>query len=164
MIDWADSNDIEAMLQNLPDGAFHSELRLFAVDCASRVLQFLSEPEFASALDASQRFAVGDCGTDELQQRVDAASALLNQHVDVPTVRDFAGSAVIDASSVYPSNSRKIAASATCALQAVACAAANGACDDEYDLVYDATMISESKIQCELLRSQIPNPNAGIAT
>ena len=153
------------MLTSLPDGEFQSELRVFAIECASRVLTHLPEPEFASALDMSRQFAMGDCTTDELQQQhVDAATALLNPHVDVPTFRDFAGSAVIDASSVYPSNSRKTAASVTCALQASACAAANSASDDEYDSVYNATMNSESKIQCELLRSQIPNPNAGRAT
>ena len=164
MIDWTKSTDIQAMLMSLPDGEFQSELRVFAIECASRVLAHLPEPEFASALDMSRKFAMGDCTTEELDLFVDAASALLDPHVDVPTTRDFAGSAVVDASSVHPSNSQKTAGSVTCALQASACAAADAVADNEYDSVYNATVIAESKIQCELLRSQIPNPNARSAT
>ena len=101
MIDWESSNNAVAMLESLPADSFQSELRLFATECARRVLCFLHEPEFASALDMSRLFALGDCTSDELQQHVDLASALLSPHVDVPTIRDFAGSAVIDASSVH---------------------------------------------------------------
>ena len=159
MVDWLTSNDIEAMLERLPNDAFDSELRLFAANCASRVLQFLPEPEFASVLDMSRRFANGTCSKAELQTLVDAAGAHLEPHVDVPTVRDFAGSAVVDASSVHPAVPTKIAASVTCALQAVACSAGDSVLDREYDKAYDAAMIAESKTQCDLLRSYLPTPN-----
>ena len=103
MIDWANSKDLEAMLMSLPDGQFQSELRVFAVNCAERVLRFLHEPEFSSVLNMSWRFANGTCTYDELQQHVSAASALLDPNTDVPTTRDLAGSAVVDASTVHPS-------------------------------------------------------------
>ena len=160
MIDWENSNDIDAMLRSLPDDTFQKELRLFATDCAARVLGSLPESEFALALDMSRQFAIDACASDELQQRVDAASALIDPNADTPTTREFAGSAVIDASSVHPATSGKIASSATCALQAAACAAANIAPPDEYDRVYDDTILAESRIQCDLLRSRIPNPSA----
>ena len=40
----------------------------------------------------------------------------------------------------------------------------NNALDDEYDMIYDATMSKELELQRELLRSLMPNPNGENAT
>ena len=108
MIDWANSQDLVAMLSAIPDGSHEPELRLFCADCAARGLRFLTEPVFSNALDCSRRFATGAANATDLQSLVDAACALIPEHIDVPTVRELAASAVIDASSVSPTSKSKI--------------------------------------------------------
>ena len=155
MIDWATSNDIEAMLKSLDHASFAVELRLFAADCAARVLQHLPEPDFADALAASRNFANGNTTSQSLDAVVDSAASLLTAHVVQPTVRDFAGSAVIDASSSHPTTASKVWASVSCALKAVACDAADSADDAYYDSVYDSAMSAESAFQSDLLRTHV---------
>ena len=159
MIDWATSNDIEAMLKSLDHASFAVELRLFAADCAARVLQHLPEPDFAAALAAalaaSRNFANGNTTSQSLDTVVDSAASLLTAHVVQPTVRDFAGSAVIDASSSHPTTASKVWASVSCALKAVACDAADSADDTYYDSVYDSAMSAESAFQSDLLRTHV---------
>ena len=155
MIDWATSNDIEAMLKSLDHASFAVELRLFAADCAARVLRHLLEPDFAAALAASRDFANGNTTSQSLDAVVDSAASLLTAHVVQPTVRDFAGSAVIDASSSHPTTASKVWASVSCALQAVACDAADSADDACYDSVYDSAMSAESAFQSDLLRTHV---------
>lgn len=155
MIDWATSNDIEAMLKSLDHASFAVELRLFAADCAARVLQHLPEPDFAAALAASRNFANGNTTSQSLDAVVDSAASLLTAHVVQPTVRDFAGSAVIDASSSHPTTASKVWASVSCALKAVACDAADSADDAYYDSVYDSAMSAESAFQSDLLRTHV---------
>ena len=156
MTNWPTSNDIEAMIAALPDGAFERELHVFRLECAKRVLRFLPEPEFSQALQAAERLAINEGPASELQRHLDAASALLNPHVDVPAIRDFAGSAVVDA--VPPHRNKAAAWSvASCALQAVACAAGESVPDAQYDLAYNEARNSEERVQCQLLRSNVPN-------
>ena len=155
MIDWATSNDIEAMLKSLDHASFAVELRLFAADCAARVLQHLPQPDFAAALAASRNFANGNTTSQSLDAVVDSAASLLTAHVVQPTVRDFAGSAVIDASSSHPTTASKVWASVSCALKAVACDAADSADDAYYDSVYDSAMSAESAFQSDLLRTHV---------
>lgn len=155
MIDWATSNDIEAMLKSLDHASFAVELRLFAADCAARVLQHLPEPDFAAALAASRNFANGNTTSQSLDAVVDSAASLLTAHVVQPTVRDFAGSAVIDASSSHPTTASKVWASVSCALKAVACDAADSADDAYYNSVYDSAMSAESAFQSDLLRTHV---------
>ena len=157
MIDWATSNDIEVMLKSLDHASVVIELRLFAADCAARVLQHLPEPEFSAALAASRDFANGNTTSESLDAVVDSAALLLTPNVIQPTVRDFAGSAVIDAASSHPPSASTVWTSVSCALQAVACAAADSADDDTYDSVYDSAMTAESTAQCDLLRAHIPH-------
>lgn len=159
MIDWNESDDIEAMLMSLSDGEFHTELRLFCAACASRVLHLLPEPEFEVVLGASRRFAAKECSSAELQQCVNAASDLLRPDVDVPTARDLAGSAVVDGASVHPPIKSKVWASVSCAVQAVACAAGEAVPDDQYNNAYDKAINAEVRVQCDLLRAHIPDPN-----
>lgn len=156
MTDWAASNDIESMLKSLHHASVVIELRLFAADCATRVLRYLPEPEFAAALAASRDFANGNTTSESLDSVVGSAALLLTPNVIQPTVRDFAGSAVIDAASSQLPTVSKVWASVSCALQAVACSAAYNADGDNYDSVYDTAMTSESTAQCDLLRAHIP--------
>lgn len=157
MVDWANSDDVEAMHSLLPDRSFDSELRLFCIACASRVLQFLPEPIFSEAIRHSTLFATADCSDSELQQCVDRACALIDPHIDIPTVRDLAASSVIDACSVFPPASAKVSAVVSCAAQAIAQFDAESAGDAQFDATFAASFAKETRTQCELLRSHVPN-------
>ena len=155
MTNWEKLNDIESMIKSLDHAIYATELRLFAANCAVRVLPHLPEPEFAAAIAASRDFANNEIAADCLDSIVASAASLLTHNVVQPTVRDFAGSAVVDAASSAPPTKAKVWSSVSCALQAVACAAAETAADADYDSVYDSVMAAESAAQCDLLRSQI---------
>ncbi|WP_044257525.1 hypothetical protein [Rhodopirellula sp. SWK7] len=146
------------MLRSLGNTSCDVELRLFAADCAARVLPFLTEPEFSAAICASREYAIGNITPNELDAIVSAAASLLTEHVIQPSVRDFAGSAVVGASSSHPPTADKVWNSVSCALQAVACAAAELADDDYYDSVYDSALAAEMVVQSELLRTRMDMP------
>ncbi|PHS09984.1 MAG: hypothetical protein COA78_11670 [Blastopirellula sp.] len=156
---WTNCSDLQEMLAAIPDGKFDRELRLFSVACAQRVIRHLPEREFSLALACSKRYAIGECAASELQTRVDSASRLMDPHIDIPSVRDFAGSAVIDASTVSAALKPKVIASASCAAQAIGQSEAEAGADSQYDEIFDKTMASELEKQCDLLRLYIPSPN-----
>ena len=159
MIDWANSQDLAAMLSVIPDGSHKSELRLFCADCAARCLRFLTEPVFSNALDCSRRFATGAANATDLQSLVDAACSLIPEHIDVPTVRELAASAVIDASSVSPTSKSKVDCVVSCAAQAVAQFHAESVADVDFDTTFETEHQTETRIQCKLLRDRIPSLN-----
>lgn len=166
MQDWSESLDVDEMLRSLPGGVFQTELRLFSIACASRVLRFLHEPAFEQALLASKQFARGEVSAAELQRFVDAASSLLTPDVATPKVRDFAGSAVIDAASVHPATSKKViqlrARRPLLLLPALAKllpAPPVSWSRMMNDHAFDDAIQAETIAQCELLRSLIPDPN-----
>ena len=146
------------MLTAIDTEQFDQELRLFLVACAKRVLQYLAEDEFARALDCSTRFANRAATKSELAVCVRAASDLVEPHIDIPTVRAFAASAVIDASSVHLCTKSKVANCISCAAQAIAQADAGEASDDDYDTAFDRAYRTEVGLQCAILREMIPNP------
>lgn len=145
------------MVQSLHEPQHETLLRLIACAAASRVLPLLKEPAFVKALDASRRFALKDCDEASLAKSAAEAAALLNPHVASPSVRDFAGSAVVDAVSVYAATPPKTMAALTCAARAVALDTASSSPNDRYDEVftsaYEREMVAYGEIIRELLAS-----------
>ena len=157
------SENIETMVQRLHEPQHETLLRLLACSAASRVLPLLREPAFAKALEASRRFATHGCEEATLAEFVVKAAGLLDPYVASPSVRDYAGSAVVDAASVYPATPQKTLAALTCAANAIAIDAAFTAPDDRYDEVVRSAYEREMEAYCELLHELLAsNPNQRI--
>jgi hypothetical protein len=155
--EWNSSTDPEPMLQSLPVARLQGELRLFAIRCVRRVWDWLPEV-CRQAVEASEDLARGRITEQEHLGVLDKATATVQELFpgrSAPDAREYAASAAIDASSIWPRTVANILATISCAASAVACGAAETAGDQRYDSVFDDTLQAELAIQARLLRESV---------
>ena len=159
--DWRACDDPEPMVHALAADRYQRELRLFGVACSRRVWPLLSDA-CRAALDASQRFAEGKIAESELA----AVVAIAEQETLVafpghsaPNAREYAASAAVDASSVWPRTATNVLAATSCAASAAGCAAAE-ADKTRYDEVFESIRRAELAAQAALLRKLVRFPEA----
>ncbi len=157
--EWLSGGDPEPMVRSLPADHYQRELRLFAAACVRRVWHLLP-PGCQAAIEASERFAIGQVGEEELAAAVVIADrearAAFPGH-SAPDARGYAASAAVDASSVWPRTAANVLAAISCAASAAGCAAA-AADAVRYDQVFESARRAELAKQAAMLRECFAPP------
>ncbi|QEH34886.1 hypothetical protein OJF2_34310 [Aquisphaera giovannonii] len=157
--EWQACRDPEPMLRQVPAARHQRELRLFGAACARRVWRLLPG-ECRAAVEASERFAGGEIGGEELEAAVaraaEVAAAAFPGH-SAPDAASYATSAAVDASSAWPRTATNVMAAASCAASAAGCDA--GEADEaRYDEAFERARRGELAAQADLLRALIAFP------
>jgi hypothetical protein len=159
--DWRSYDDPHPMLHALAADRYQRELRLFGVACGRRVWPLLSDA-CRAALDASQGFAEGKIAESELAVVVAIAeqeTLVAFPYHSAPNAREYAASAAVDASSVWPRTATNVLAAASCAASAAGFVGAE-ADEARYDELFESIRRAELAAQAALLRKLVPWPKA----
>ncbi|WZO97058.1 hypothetical protein EP7_004075 [Isosphaeraceae bacterium EP7] len=157
---WACRNP-DLMVPLIPVERYQRELRRFATACVCRIWHLLPEAS-RSAVEASERFAVGEIDEAELGKLIveamEVSEAAFPGH-SAPDALAYATSAAADASSVWPRTASNVLASTSCAASAAGCAAGEAVTDEsEYDAACESEMREELAVQASLLRGLVEFP------
>jgi hypothetical protein len=160
--EWLTCGDPDPMVRALRADHYQRELRLFAVACVRRVWHLLP-PGCRAVVEASERFADEQIGEPELAAAVAVAereALAADRGHRAADAREYATSAAVDASSVWPRTASNVLAATTCAAKAVGCAVAESGESSEWDAAFKPALQAELAAQADLLRGLVSFPRA----
>lgn len=159
--EWLTCEDPDPMVRSLPADRYQKELRLFTLACVRRVWEHLPHAKLRAAVEMSERYAHERAGEFQLSRAVEAANKVfwdMYPRHSAPGAADYAASAAIDASSVWPKTATNVLAATSAAASAAACAAAEAVDDSRYDDKFHEAHRAELAAQARLLRGLIGAP------
>jgi hypothetical protein len=146
---WRECNDPDAMLALLGKKVCQRRLRLFSAACCRRVWHLLEEPALRKAVEAAERFAVGQATSEELKE---AWQASLEMRKDDGLSDDPLANARF-----WAADAASQAASDLDRASAVANSAA-WACSWASVIAAETAFDRERAVQCRLLRCIFGDP------
>ena len=161
--DWYSCNDVERLVSFAFPAWTDWTSRYVCLICTQALINFLPEAEFTELTRLSRQYLDDRSVEPALSRALDAATNLLDQNVYVPTTHNYAGSALIDATSLHTMTLERLLNCLSCAAHAIASDTTQSTPDSSFDHAYSDAYNAVCRQQCETIRKAMPYPKTGNA-